>query len=78
VRIPYFCSHDPATVVLAHLGGAGMGIKSPDIHGAFACSDCHDILDGRKPSGYTKEQLRLMHLDGVIRTQEIWLKEGLM
>ncbi|EER2608069.1 TPA: nuclease domain-containing protein, partial [Escherichia coli] len=36
-----------------------------------------DLIDGRvKNSDYTKEELRLMHAEGVFRTQEIWRKEG--
>jgi len=27
VRIPGICSHDPETVVFAHLNGGGMGMK---------------------------------------------------
>ena len=56
-----------------------MGMKSNDIHGAFCCSSCHDILDGRKPvREYTQDDLKLMHLEGVIRTQLIWISEGLL
>lgn len=44
---------------------------------AIACSSCHDLIDGRvKTSDYTKEELRLMHAEGVFRTQEIWRKKG--
>ncbi|EGX06785.1 hypothetical protein ECSTECMHI813_1399 [Escherichia coli STEC_MHI813] len=42
---------------------------------AIACSSCHDLIDGRvKTIDYTKEELRLMHAEGVFRTQEIWIK----
>ena len=44
------CNHDPATTVLAHLrlfSMAGMGAKPPDWCAVFACSACHDALDGR-------------------------------
>ena len=83
VRIPGVCSHDPETVVLAHLGGhlagAGMSTKGPDIHAAFCCAKCHDVIDGRVPAyGYSREALRLMHLEGVIRTQRIWIQDGLL
>jgi len=79
VRIPDHCNFNPETVVLAHVNGGGMGMKSNDIHGAFCCSSCHDILDGRKPvREYTQDDLKLMHLEGVIRTQLIWISEGLL
>ncbi len=37
---------------------------------------CWRITDWRvKTSDYTKEELRLMHAEGVFRTQEIWRKD---
>ena len=42
------CMPENETVVFAHLNGAGMGIKSLPIHGAYLCLNCHDIYDGRK------------------------------
>jgi len=66
------------TVVLAHLNGGGMGAKCLDIHGAYCCHSCHDILDGRKPSDYSKEELLLSHLLGMKRTQEILVSKGLL
>ena len=49
LRIPGVCRHDSETVVLAHppVGNGGMGMKGSDIDGAFACNECHDVLDGR-------------------------------
>ncbi len=78
VRIPGICNHNPETVVLAHIGGAGIGRKSDDIHGAFCCSACHDAIDGRSNTEYHRSALKLLHLEGVVRTQEIWRREGLL
>ena len=80
VRIPGVCNFNPETVILAHLGGAGMGLKKHDIHGAFCCSSCHDELDGRVRTSplFTKNDIKLMHHEGVERTQDIWLEEGLI
>jgi len=80
VRIPGICSHDNSTVVLAHLPGGGMGGKALDIHAAYACSDCHDVIDGRNWQGkcWPSESLKLWHFEAVIRTQEIMLTEGLI
>lgn len=78
IRIPGVCNGNPETVVLCHLNGGGMGMKRPDIHGAFGCSDCHDAIDGRARTDYSKDELFLFHCEAVIRTQEIWLKEGLL
>jgi len=46
------CNYDPATTVLAHLpddsGTGKMGGKSNDVGCAvYACSSCHDVIDGR-------------------------------
>jgi hypothetical protein len=51
VQIMGICRHDPATTVLAHLPdeSGGMGRKSDDISGVFACDLCHDCIDGRRP-----------------------------
>lgn len=36
------------TVVLAHIGrNRGMGIKCGDHFAVYACSNCHDVIDGR-------------------------------
>lgn len=78
VRIPGICNHNPETVILAHLGGAGLAIKAHDIHGAYACSACHDAIDGRTKTEYSRDELRLMHLDGMVRTQLILIGDGLI
>jgi len=81
IRIQGVCNGNPETTVLAHLNGGGMGMKRSDIHGAYACSACHDVVDGRQDYGgfiYTPEAIKRMHLEGVIRTQEIMLREGLI
>lgn len=48
LRIPGICNGNPETTVFAHLpGNKGTGTKNHDIFGVYACSDCHDWLDGR-------------------------------
>jgi hypothetical protein len=45
-----WCNGDPEKMVFAHYGEPGekgMGLKPDDSSGAYACSDCHDWLDGR-------------------------------
>jgi hypothetical protein len=82
VRLPGVCNHNSETVVLAHIriaGVSGMGIKSPDLIGAWACSACHDELDGRtRKSGMTRDELRLAHFEGMARTIAQLAKEGLV
>lgn len=57
IRIPGVCNHNNETVVLCHLGGAGMGTKNDDMFGAFGCSACHDVVDGRMVSAYYSKYL---------------------
>jgi len=55
VRSPW-CNHNPETVVFAHYHKpwhGTMGGKSDDCSGAYACSTCHDWLDGRLQPGAT-------------------------
>ena len=82
VRIPGVCNFNSATTVLAHIrlaGVSGMGMKSPDLLGAWACSACHDEIDGRThKSGLSHDELRLAHYDGMARTIAQLEKEGLV
>ncbi|RJG10937.1 DUF1364 domain-containing protein [Pseudomonas cavernicola] len=79
VRLVGICNRDPATTVLAHYrlaGTCGMGVKPNNLQGAWACSACHDACDGRAKTGYSQDELRLMHLEGVMRTIDILVREG--
>lgn len=51
VRIPGICNHDSSTTVLAHVnfGSHGMATKESDLSACYACSACHDAIDGRTP-----------------------------
>ena len=67
------CMPENETVVFAHLNGAGMGIKSLPIHGAYLCLNCHDIYDGRKQLDppIEREFLEFEMYRAVINTQRI-------
>ena len=81
VRIPGVCDHNSETVVLAHVrltGVSGMGMKAPDILGAWACSSCHDAVDRRNHTDLERDYVRLMHLEGMARTLAQLEKEGLL
>jgi len=71
------CNFNPETTVLAHVGGAGMALKSDDYQAAFACSSCHDEID-RRTRHFETDYVKLAHLEGVMRTQRIWFDMGLM
>ena len=67
------------TVVLCHIGKRrGMGIKCADYFGVYACSNCHDIIDGRVKSNWTKEELARELLRALEETQEKLFKKGLL
>ena len=79
VRLYQICKGHDETVVLAHLGGAGVGGKNWDSAAAFCCFDCHSIVDNRVQTDlYTQDEIKLAHLQGVMRTQSIWIKQGLL
>ena len=75
VRVPGICNGNPETTVLAHYRlNTGGALKPDDTQGAWACSACHDLVDGRTTTKlYTHDEIRLMHAEGVFRTQEaLW------
>lgn len=81
VRIPGICNHNSETVVLAHVriaGVSGMGLKSPDLLGAWACSACHDAIDRRAHTDLDRDHVRLAHLEGMARTLAQLNREGLL
>ena len=78
IRIPGFCNFDPATTVLCHLGGAGAGMKSHDIHGAYGCYECHLIVDGQHMTYHSREQIKVWFFEAMVRTQLIELDMGLI
>lgn len=78
IRIPGICNFNPETTVLAHYrlaGTCGMGMKPDDEQGAWACSACHDEVD-RRTRQLDETEARLMHAEGVFRTQALLRKEG--
>ena len=81
IRLAGYCNHNPETTVLAHYrlsDYCGMGIKPPDFMGAYACSACHDAVDGRIKTDLSEDELRLVHAEGVMRTLVILQKKGLL
>lgn len=46
-----------------------MSMKCPDWFGAWACSGCHDYIDGRTATIDSYDKRRLVHLEGMARTQ---------
>lgn len=81
VRLQTVCNFNPETTVLAHYrlhGLSGIGMKSPDLFGAWACSDCHDAIDGRRRTVFSPSEIAQAHLEGVMRTQYALILEGVV
>jgi len=81
VRIPGVCCGDPATTVLAHFrlaGVSGIGMKSPDLVGAWACRECHDAIDRRGHMDLDRDHVRLAHAEGMARTINTLIREGVI
>ena len=86
MRLFQICNYNPETTVFAHRGSGGMGMKS--LWGAFACSDCHDVYDGRVPfsagdiseKGYERGLMRIdeAHSRGCFETMEILIRDGVL
>jgi hypothetical protein len=80
IRVPGVCNGNPETTVLAHLRMSGtrcgMGLKPHDLQGAWACSACHDAVDARSKTEFSRDQLSHMHMQGMVRTIDILVSEG--
>jgi len=78
VRLPG-CDGGGETTVLAHnrlAGTCGIGMKPPDLLGAWACFKCHDGIDYRAGSYMSKTERQLAHAQGVMRTIAALLADG--
>ena len=78
LRIPGVCCGDTETTVLCHVGGAGTGTKSHDLHASWGCYSCHQWIDGGYVKTSDKDTRDLYHLEGVIRTQVKLIEQGLI
>lgn len=81
LRLFPHCNQRAETVVLCHAPSesSGWAMKSPDHWAAYGCSDCHDIMDGRRHEEDVSELDKLKAwLRGVYLTQQALINEGLM
>ena len=68
------CNHDTDTTVLCHLrmfGWAGMAQKPKDYLAVFACSNCHDALDRRRPDEWGFDDVLRALGETLMRQEEI-------
>ncbi len=67
------------TVVLCHIGkNRGMGYKCSDHFAVYACSNCHDVIDGRVKSRFTHDELSDIKLIALERTQQKLIDKDLL
>lgn len=67
------------TVVLCHIGkNRGMGYKCSDHFAVYACSNCHDIIDGRVKTMFTHDELMYFKFIALERTQQKLIDKGLL
>lgn len=84
IRIPGVCNYDPATTVWAHSNrgsdGKGMGLKSKDENGAYACWACHATYDRQKkrPANISLEQVEEMFSIAMRVSRLILARKGLV
>lgn len=61
-----------------------MGMKHLDIFGAFGCSDCHSQVDSYRGITHNgrvvmlADEVKQDFYEGIFRTQEQWVREGLL
>ena len=73
-----YCSGNETTV-LCHIGrNRGWAIKCPDYFAVYACSNCHDVIDGRAPALYGYEMVDNAKLYALERTQQKLIDKGLL
>lgn len=80
IQIHPYCNMNPETTVFCHAPSEskGMGTKSPDYWGADGCSDCHDIVDGRRRVDIPDDEIVQCHIRGVFRTIQRRIEQGLI
>ena len=67
------------TVVLCHIGRRrGMGLKCSDTFAIYSCSNCHDIIDGRVKTEFSKHELNTEKLRALEETQERFMEKDLL
>lgn len=80
IQIHPYCNMNAETTVFCHAPSddKGMGTKSPDWWGADGCSDCHDIVDGRRNVDIPDDEIQRCHTRGIFRTIKRRIDQGLI
>lgn len=84
VRLAGICNGRTDTTVWSHWPGLdadrGMGLKSVDLAGAYACASCHDAVDGRTHTGpgHDRAAIVLAWMLGHLRSLVTLARKGLV
>jgi hypothetical protein len=80
IQLYPYCNGNPETTVFCHAPSEdkGTSIKSPDFWGADGCSDCHDIVDGRRNVDIDAHEIYVCFMRGVYRTIKRRIEKGLI
>jgi len=80
LRLIGTCNHNSETTVLCHIGrDRGTAIKCNDTMAVFACSSCHDAIDGRTSyDSIANPNIQDDLLRALEATQDYWIREGLL
>lgn len=80
LRLIGTCNGNNETTALAHIGhDIGTSIKCNDTMAVFACSSCHDVIDGRVSyDGIANSNIEEDKLRALEATQSHWISEGLL
>ena len=75
-----YCNHNPETTVTCHINceDKGWALKSPDWWSVYGCSDCHDIIDGRRKTDLSKAIINDCIMRGLYRTIKRKIEKGLI
>lgn len=80
LRLSGICNSDTSTTVFAHAPSQfkAMSLKGNDFWGMYACSNCHDVIDGRVASTCTNKYLELSCYSAIEMTIFKLIKKGII
>jgi len=79
LQIHPYCNNNSETTVLCHLpSNSGLALKSPDYWAVYGCSSCHDVIDGRRKTDLSKEEILKCQMRGLKKTWEQMMLDGLI
>ena len=79
LRLSPRCTDEYGAVVLCHIGrNRGIATKCNDLHSVYGCNHCHDIIDGRVKSQFSKLEIEAEKLRAQEETQLKFIAKGLM